>query len=91
MYHRRPHSFPTKSSTYAITYENWSKPADHLGAYVLWKLNWIHPFADGNGRTARAVAYVVMSIKLDSLLLAVVKPASFNPNRPMLCRLVSKV
>jgi Fic family protein len=48
--------------------ENWSKPADHLGAYVLWKLNWIHPFADGNGRTARAVAYVVMSIKLDSLL-----------------------
>lgn len=44
--------------------ENWSKPADHLGAYVLWKLNWIHPFADGNGRTARAVAYVVMSISI---------------------------
>lgn len=40
----------------------------HLVAYVLWKLNWIHPFADGNGRTARAVAYVVLSIKLDSLL-----------------------
>jgi Fic family protein len=48
--------------------DNWAKPADHLGAYVLWKLNWIHPFADGNGRTARAVAYVVMSAKLDSLL-----------------------
>lgn len=47
---------------------NWARNADHLGAYVLWKLNWIHPFADGNGRTARAVAYVVMSIKLDSLL-----------------------
>ncbi len=28
----------------------------------------IHPFADGNGRTARAVSYVVLSIKLDSLL-----------------------
>jgi fido (protein-threonine AMPylation protein) len=27
-----------------------------------------HPFADGNGRTARAVAYVVLGIKLDSLL-----------------------
>ena len=40
----------------------------HLAAYVLWRLNWIHPFADGNGRTARAVSYVVMSIKLDSLL-----------------------
>ncbi len=35
---------------------------------MLWKLNWIHPFADGNGRTARAVMYVVLSVKLDSLL-----------------------
>jgi Fic family protein len=42
--------------------------AVHLCAYVLWKLNWIHPFSDGNGRTARAVAYVVLSVKLDSLL-----------------------
>jgi Fic family protein len=40
----------------------------HLCAYTLWKLNWIHPFADGNGRTARAISYVVLSIKLDSLL-----------------------
>lgn len=31
-------------------------------------MNWIHPFADGNGRTARAISYVVLSIKLDSLL-----------------------
>jgi Fic family protein len=48
--------------------ENWSSTALHLAAYVLWKLNWIHPFADGNGRTARAVSYVVMSVKLDSVL-----------------------
>jgi hypothetical protein len=48
--------------------ENWKKSAVHLAAYVLWKMNWIHPFADGNGRTARAVSYVVLSIKLDSLL-----------------------
>ncbi|WP_271571569.1 Fic family protein [Bradyrhizobium sp. CCBAU 11386] len=48
--------------------DNWSMSAVHLAAYVLWRLNWIHPFADGNGRTARAVSYVVMSIKLDSLL-----------------------
>lgn len=40
----------------------------HLAAYVLWRLNWIHPFADGNGRTARTVSYVVLSIKLDGLL-----------------------
>lgn len=48
--------------------DHWSMSAVHLAAYVLWRLNWIHPFADGNGRTARAVSYVVMSIKLDSLL-----------------------
>jgi Fic family protein len=49
--------------------DNWSgASAVHLAAYILWKLNWIHPFADGNGRTARAVMYVVLSIKLDSLL-----------------------
>jgi Fic family protein len=49
--------------------DNWStKNAVHLAAYVLWKMNWIHPFADGNGRTARAISYVVLSIKLDSLL-----------------------
>lgn len=49
--------------------ENWDKrDALHLAAYLLWKLNWIHPFADGNGRTARATSYLVMSIKLDSVL-----------------------
>lgn len=49
--------------------DNWpAKSAIHLAAYVLWRLNWIHPFADGNGRTARTVSYVVLSIKLDGLL-----------------------
>lgn len=49
--------------------DNWvTKTATHLAAYVLWKMNWIHPFADGNGRTARAISYVVFSIKLDGLL-----------------------
>jgi Fic family protein len=47
---------------------NWGRSAVHLAAYVLWRMNWIHPFADGNGRTARAVSYIVMSVKLDSLL-----------------------
>ena len=53
----------------AYVNDHWNnKSAVHLCAYVLWKLNWIHPFSDGNGRTARAVAYVVLSTKLDSLL-----------------------
>lgn len=48
---------------------NWEdRNAAHLGAYVLWRMNWIHPFADGNGRTARVVSYIVLSTKLNSLL-----------------------
>jgi Fic family protein len=27
-------------------------------------LNWIHPFVDGNGRTARAVSYLVLCVGL---------------------------
>lgn len=34
-----------------------------LAAFVLWRLNWIHPFINGNGRTARAGAYFVLCVK----------------------------
>jgi Fic family protein len=44
--------------------ENWSKSPVHLAAYVLWRMNWIHPFVDGNGRTARALSYLVLSVRL---------------------------
>lgn len=33
----------------------------HLSAMVMWRLNWIHPFTDGNGRTSRAASYTVLS------------------------------
>jgi Fic family protein len=39
-----------------------------LGAYVMWRLNWIHPFADGNGRTSRITSYVVLSIRAGAVL-----------------------
>lgn len=49
--------------------EHWEdQSAIHLAAYLLWRINWIHPFADGNGRTARMVSYLVMSVKLHSVL-----------------------
>lgn len=32
----------------------------HLASYVMWRLNWIHPFFGGNGRTARSIAYLVL-------------------------------
>ncbi len=45
--------------------ENWSsKTAIQLSAYVMWRLNWIHPFSDGNGRTSRALSYFLLSVKL---------------------------
>ncbi len=45
--------------------DNWeTKSPLHLAAYVMWRLNWIHPFIDGNGRTTRAVSYYVLCAKL---------------------------
>lgn len=52
----------------AYVNDNWHMSAIHLAAYLLWRMNWIHPFADGNGRTARIVSYLVLSVKLHSLL-----------------------
>ena len=34
-----------------------------LTAFVLWRLNHIHPFINGNGRTARAASYFVLCVK----------------------------
>lgn len=34
-----------------------------LATYVLWRLNNIHPFINGNGRTARAACYFVLCLK----------------------------
>jgi hypothetical protein len=36
--------------------DNWQKAPVHLSAFVMWRMNWIHPFVDGNGRTARALS-----------------------------------
>ena len=41
-----------------------SASAIHLCAYVMWRLNWIHPFTDGNGRTSRALSYFVLCAKI---------------------------
>ena len=48
----------------------WDTASDevYLAAYVLWRLNWIHPFINGNGRTARASCYFVMCLKMGGWL-----------------------
>jgi Fic family protein len=49
--------------------EHWNESTPiHLAAYVMWRLNWIHPFADGNGRTSRVVSYLVLSIRAGAVL-----------------------
>jgi Fic family protein len=49
--------------------EHWEdRPPIHLAAYAMWRLNWIHPFADGNGRTSRVLSFVVLSMALRFVL-----------------------
>ncbi len=53
----------------STTQENWFiwTPTE-LAAYGLWRLNWIHPFIEGNGRTARAVCYYLLCVRSGTLL-----------------------
>ena len=44
--------------------DNWDSQSPlHLSSYVMWRLNWIHPFEDGNGRTSRALSYLVLCVR----------------------------
>jgi Fic family protein len=40
----------------------------HTAAYALWAINWIHPFGDGNGKTARAVMYTILCVGYGRML-----------------------
>lgn len=49
--------------------ENWYIWSEtELAAYGLWRLNWIHPFIEGNGRTARAACYFLLCVRSSNLL-----------------------
>ncbi|HVQ37122.1 MAG TPA: Fic family protein [Pyrinomonadaceae bacterium] len=54
----------------SVIHENWdiSKSPTELPAFALWRLNWIHPFIEGNGRTARAACYYLLCLKHGGLL-----------------------
>ena len=57
---------------------DWYDPVS-LGAIVLWRINRIHPFINGNGRTARAACFFVICLKMGGWL-------GGNPNLPELLR-----
>ncbi|HTT74647.1 MAG TPA: Fic family protein [Candidatus Binataceae bacterium] len=53
----------------SFIHENWfHATSTQLAAYGLWRLNWIHPFIEGNGRTARATCYYLLCTKEERLL-----------------------
>ena len=53
----------------ANVHENWYIWSEtELAAYGLWRLNWIHPFIEGNGRTARAACYYLLCVRSGALL-----------------------
>jgi Fic family protein len=55
---------------FSVVHENWTimTHPTTLAAYALWRLNWIHPFVEGNGRTARAACYYLMCMRHGLLL-----------------------
>lgn len=54
----------------SVIHENWTINVHPtvLPAYALWRLNWIHPFIEGNGRSARAACYLLMCLRQGALL-----------------------
>ncbi len=65
-------------------HENWfGWSATDLAAYGLWRLNWIHPFIEGNGRTARAICYYLLCVRSEMLLPGnKIVPERIRENRP---------
>jgi len=69
--HKPPHfeKVPRLMDQFVSTVqENWYIwPEYTLASYVLWRLNWVHPFIEGNGRTARAACYYILCVRSGGL------------------------
>jgi Fic family protein len=70
--HKPPHfkEVPDLMDRFISTlHENWFEwTPTELAAYGLWRLLWIHPFIEGNGRTARAACYYLLCARSRTLL-----------------------
>jgi Fic family protein len=68
------HTPPEASLVRPLVHEmlDWCNNREHdyldRAAFALWRFNWIHPFAGGNGRTARALSYLVVCMHLERML-----------------------
>jgi Fic family protein len=54
----------------SFIHENWGQVQNTLAlpAFVLWRMCWVHPFVEGNGRTARAACYYLICMQYGALL-----------------------
>jgi Fic family protein len=50
-------------------------------AYLLWRTNAIHPFAGGNGRVARTLAYLVIIIEIAPIFAGESFPAKLKARK----------
>jgi Fic family protein len=68
----------------SFIHENWYAAREtQLAAYALWRLNWIHPFVEGNGRTARAACYYILCVRNKRILQGKkIVPERIRENRP---------
>lgn len=63
-----------------------------LAALVLWRLNFIHPFINGNGRTARAACYFVLCVRAGQWLPGrVILPALIRRERDRYVQALAQV
>lgn len=60
----------------------------YTAAYALWRLNWIHPFAQGNGRTSRALSYFILCQLYDKWFPGTIVPEQIRANRDRYCELL---
>ena len=94
--HRPPHfsDVPELMDRFiSFIHENWhNQTATQLAAYALWRLNWIHPFIEGNGRTARAVCYYLLCVHNGTLLPGnKIVPERIRENRQPYCDALRQV
>lgn len=66
-----------------VVNSNWKdNDAVTLAAFVLWRLCAIHPFINGNGRTARAAAYFIICVKAGGWLPGTVNMTTLLKSHP---------
>ena len=55
---------PLMKEFVSVLNQDWEKySVTRIAAFTLWKINWIHPFNNGNGRTSRLFSYLLMNMK----------------------------